>query len=287
MSTISTQDIGIVTDGVVTGKVKLEALRSILLELESVAVAYSGGVDSAFLLYVAHEVLGSAAAAVTALSPSYPSDDIKSAKEVAARIGARHVILYTHEVEDPRYLENTTARCYFCKVEMYASLGAFARANGLKYIVDGLNEDDLTDRRPGRQAALELGVRSPLAQVHLRKEEIRALSRQVGLPTWDKPAMACLSSRVPYGTPITPAALTLIDKAETFLHGLGIHQVRVRHHQDMARLEVEPGDLVRVVENRVVILEKLKALGYKVVALDLEGYRPGSMQGLVSKTWSH
>ncbi len=280
---IEIQEIGLRVESVEARAEKLGALQNILRELESVVVAYSGGVDSTFVLKIAHDILGENAVAVTVLSPSVPSDDLESAKSVARAIGVRHVILNTHEIEDPQYLENTPRRCYFCKTEMYTQLTAFARENNLRHCVDGLNEDDLTDRRPGRQAALEHGVRSPLAQAHLTKAEIRALSKEMGLPTWDKPAMACLSSRVPYGNPITRAALAQIDAAESFLRRLGIHQVRVRHHHAIARLEVEPEDMERVVAQRGEIVAHLKALGYTFVTLDLDGYHTGSLHALVGK----
>jgi pyridinium-3,5-biscarboxylic acid mononucleotide sulfurtransferase len=286
MNIIPIQDLSIREVSSASGEMKLEALKTILSELESAAVAFSGGVDSTFLLKVAHDVLSERAVAVTALSPSFPADDLRSVKQIAGQIGVRHVILETHEVEDPRYLENTSARCYFCKTEMYTELGVFTRENCLRYLVDGLNEDDLNDRRPGRQAALEQGVRSPLAEVHLLKSEIRALSHRMGLPTWDKPSMACLSSRVPYGTTITPSALARIDAAESYLRRLGIRQVRVRHHDGIARLEVDPDDLAFVVEKREAIARKLISLGYTFVALDLQGYHTGRMYEMVSKSWS-
>jgi uncharacterized protein len=287
MTTILAQDISIREEASVSGQQKLEALFALLRKFESVGVAYSGGVDSTFLLRIAHDVLSEQAIAITAVSPSFPVDDLASAKKIAQQIGARHVILETHELEDTRYLENTSARCYFCKTDVYTELGAFARENNLRHLVDGLNEDDLSDRRPGRQAALEHDVRSPLAEVHLFKSEIRELSYQMGLPTWDKPAMACLSSRVPYGTAITRSALAQIDAAESFLRRLGIRQVRVRHHDAIARLEVEPEDLAAVLENREAIVGSLKSMGYIFVALDLEGYHSGSMHALVGKSWNH
>lgn len=277
------QDIGLGENSVAARAEKQSALQNILRELKSVAVAYSGGVDSTFLLKIAHDILGENVIAVTALSPSFPSDDLESAKSVARAIGVQHVILETHEVEDPRYLENTQARCYFCKTEMYTLLTAFAREHHLRYCVDGLNEDDLTDRRPGRQAALERGVRSPLAEAHLTKAEIRAISKDMGLPTWDRPAMACLSSRIPYGSPITRDALAQIDAAESFLRRLGIRQVRVRHHHAIARLEVEAEDMARIFAQRAEIVAHLKALGYTFVTLDLDGYRMGSLHALVGK----
>ncbi len=262
---------------------KVAALKNILYDLQSVVVAYSGGVDSTFVLQIARDVLGENVVAVTALSPSFPSDDLESAKQIARQMGVRHTLLQTHEVEDPRYRENTTARCYFCKTEMYTQLRAFAREHRRQHVVDGLNEDDLTDRRPGRQAALEIGVRSPLAEVHLTKMEIRALSKEIKLPTWDKPAMACLSSRVPFGTPITLEMLAQIDAAESFLRGLGIKQVRVRHHRAIARLEVAPADFARVLEHRAEIAARLKALGYAYIALDLDGYQTGSLHAAVER----
>ncbi len=262
---------------------KLLALQDLIRDLGSVAVAYSGGTDSTFVLKVAHDVLGERTIAFTALSPSFPSEDLESTKKIARDMGVRHILIESHEVEDPRYLENSPRRCYFCKSEVYEQLGVQARQLGLKTIVDGMNEDDRSDRRPGRQAAQERGVRSPLAEVHLTKAEIRTLSRQMSLPTWDKPAMACLSSRVPFGMTITPEALAQIDAAETFLRRLGIRQVRVRHHQSIARLEVEAADMAKVMQHREEIVERFKQLGYTFVAMDLEGYRMGSMHALEHK----
>jgi uncharacterized protein len=262
---------------------KLTALQNLLRGFESVVVAYSGGTDSTFVLKVAHDILGERAIAITALSPSFPSEDRESTINIARDMGVRHILIESREVDDPRYLENSPRRCYFCKSEVYDQLGVYAAQYGMKFIVDGMNEDDRSDRRPGRQAAQERGVRSPLAEVHLTKAEIRTLSRQMGLPTWDKPAMACLSSRVPFGMTITREALAQIDGAESFLRRLGIRQVRVRHHQAIARLEVEAQDIAKVVEHREEIVAQFKKLGYTFVTLDLEGYRMGSLHALENK----
>jgi uncharacterized protein len=250
---------------------KLEALRRLVTELESVVVAFSGGVDSSFVLKIAHDCLGSRAVAVTAVSPSLPGGELDEARNLAAQIGAQHEVIESYEVEDPRYLANTPARCYFCKTEVYTQLHAWAELHGFKRVVDGLNVDDLSDRRPGRQAAVEQGVISPLAQVGLSKTEIRELSKAMGLPTWDKPALACLSSRIPYGTVIQIDMLTQVDRAEGVLRQLGIRQLRVRHHGDVARLEVAPEDFARVIDQRETIHQALRALGYTYIALDLQG----------------
>lgn len=258
-------------------EVKLRSLQRLITELESVVVAFSGGVDSSFMLKVAHDCLGLRAVAVTAISPSLPSGELEEARAVAAYIGARHEVIASHEVEDSRYLANTPARCYFCKNEVYTQLWAWAEEHGFRQVIDGLNMDDLSDRRPGRQAAIEQGGRSPLVEAFLYKSEIRELSRRIGLPTWDKPAMACLSSRIPYGRVITVEDLDRIDRAETVLRRLGVRQVRVRHHGDLARIEVNPQDLSFVLKHREEILTALREEGYTYVALDLEGYRPGSL----------
>src|SRR6266478_4600900 len=221
---------------------QLEALRDNIRKVDSCAVAFSGGVDSTLVLKIAHEVFGARAIAVTALSESLPTGELEEAEELARTIGARHIVLRTFETQDENYLANAANRCYFCKTEMYARISEFARDEQLDAVLDGLNQDDLQDRRPGRAAAIERGVISPLVDAGLTKEDIRTLSREMGLPTWDKPALACLSSRIPHGTPISLRALTQVDRAETFLRKLGVRQVRVRHHGDMARIEVEPSD---------------------------------------------
>ena len=256
---------------------KLEALRRSIGQVESCAVAFSGGVDSTLVLQIAHEVLGERAIAVTALSESLPSGELEEARRLAAEIGARHVILRTFETQDENYLANAANRCYFCKAEMYARIKEFAAREGLAVVIDGLNQDDLSDRRPGRAAAIEHSVISPLVEAELNKQEVRSLSHQLGLPTWDKPALACLSSRIPHGTPITLQALTQVDRAEMFLRKLGVHQVRVRHLGSVAKIEVEPRDFQLVQSRESEISAHLRKLGFANVVLDPEGYRTGKL----------
>jgi pyridinium-3,5-biscarboxylic acid mononucleotide sulfurtransferase len=251
-------------------------LRERIRHLESAAVAFSGGVDSTFVLHVARELLGDRVVGVTALSESLPSGELEEAEELARRIGARHVVLRTHETQNEDYLLNAANRCYFCKTEMYVRIREFASTEGLDAVLDGLNVDDLEDRRPGRAAAIEHGVISPLVEAGLNKEEIRLLSREAGLPTWDKPALACLSSRIPHGTPITLQALSQVDRAEAFIKKLGIRQVRVRHHGQSARIEVEPQDFALLRAKEFEINAHLNALGFVQVFLDPAGYVSGN-----------
>ncbi len=215
---------------------------------------------------------------------SLPSGELEEAEELARAIGARHIVLRTFETQDPNYLANAANRCYFCKTEMYARISAFARSEGFAAVLDGLNQDDLSDRRPGRAAALEHGVISPLVEAGLNKEDVRVLSRQFELPTWDKPALACLSSRIPHGTPITLQALTQVDRAEAFLRKLGVRQVRVRHLGATARIEVERRDfnLVRLRESEITA--HLNALGFADIVLDPEGYRAGNLHSISTNT---
>jgi uncharacterized protein len=258
---------------------KLNLLRQQIRRTESALVAFSGGVDSTFVLAVAHDVLGDQVIGVTALSESLPSGELESAQKLADQIGARHFVLRTFETQDQNYLANAANRCYFCKGEMYSRIKVFAQKEQMKSVLDGLNEDDLSDRRPGRAAAIECGVISPLVDAGLNKTEVRALSRELGLPTWDKPALACLSSRIPHGTPITLAALNQVDRAESYLRTLGVGQVRVRHHGDEARIEVEPHDFLLVRTREREIAKHLQALGFTNVVLDPEGYRYRTASG--------
>lgn len=258
---------------------KAQAVARILSDLGSVIVAFSGGVDSAYLAVTAHAVLGPRALAITADSPSYPERHRELATRVARTFGLSHEFVRTLELERPEYRANPANRCYFCKEELYTTLGAVARARGIVAIVDGSNADDRGDYRPGRQAAREHHVRSPLDEAGLTKDEIRLLSRRMGLPTWDEPASACLSSRIPYGTEVTDEKLRMIERAEQALGDLGFRVYRVRHHDEVARLEIAVPEMARALdpETNAQIVRALKAIGYQYVSLDLQGYRMGSL----------
>lgn len=258
---------------------KVARLEDLFRDMGSALVALSGGVDSTFLAAMAHDALGEAALAVTGVSPSVPASELDEARRLAHQIGIRYETIETQEMARPGYVENSPQRCYFCKDELFRQLQALARQRGIAWVVDGCNVDDLGDHRPGRRAAAEHGVRSPLIEAELSKEEIRALSRARGLPTWDKPAMACLASRVPYGTAISVEMLDQIGAAESFLRSLGLRQLRVRHHGEIARIEVDQDGMELLMRdgNRGRVVERLRSLGYLHVTLDLAGFRSGSM----------
>jgi pyridinium-3,5-biscarboxylic acid mononucleotide sulfurtransferase len=257
---------------------KEQALERTLSSLGSVVVAYSGGVDSAYLAFVAGRTLGERAWAVTADSASYPERHRAMAIQIAERFGLRHEIIRTHEIDKPEYRANPVNRCYFCKHELYTELSRIA-AERHATVVDGNNADDRGDYRPGRQAAREFGVRSPLDEVDLTKGEIRELSKRAGLPSWDEPASACLSSRIPYHTEVTPEKLNMIERAESAMRDLGFRVFRVRHHDELARIEIAHEEMSRAFESEIgaAIVRELKAIGYRHVTLDLQGYRMGSL----------
>ncbi len=259
---------------------KYQKLRQLLSSLKKVLVAFSGGVDSTFLLYVSKEVLGrNNVLAVIAESPTYPKDEIELAKKLAQALGVDYQVIKTEEFLDQNFVSNPNDRCFYCKRELFMKLNILAKEKGFDCVVDGSNLDDLADYRPGSQAKQELGVRSPLQEAGLRKEEIRQLSKTLGLSTWDKPAYACLASRIPYGTKITQDLLARIEEGEKFLRSLGFKQLRVRHHASLVRIEVENDDLGKIMSPRIMdeIAKKFEELGYTYVTLDLKGYRTGSM----------
>ena len=263
--------------------IDLEARRSALDDrlrsLNSLVVAYSGGVDSAYLAYAATQILGPRAICVTADSPSYPANHRRMAERIATQFALHHEFIETRELLNPEYRANDSNRCYHCKHELYTGLTSLARARGFDAVADGNNADDRGDYRPGRRAAREFGVISPLDDAGLTKADIRELSRAAGLPCWDEPASACLSSRLPYGSEVTEDKLLAIERAEEIVRSLGFRVVRVRHHDDVARLELARDEMPRLLEPGVseAIDRDLRALGFRYVAVDLKGYRLGSL----------
>ena len=258
-------------------KSKLEALQRLFGEMGSAIVAFSGGIDSALVLKVAHETLGSRAIAITAVSPTFPALELETARLVGAEIGARHLIIETDQLQIPEFSRNDAGRCYHCKTDLYQALGKMRHEMGIKAIVDGTNVDDLGDDRPGITAAREWDVRSLLVEAEISKAEVRALAKDLGLSNWDKPAAACLSSRIPRGVVITREKLSRVEQAEAMLLQEGVRQVRVREQGETARIELDEGEMIGMLDagRRSRISARLKELGYRFVTLDLEGYRQG------------
>jgi len=258
---------------------KFEKLKEILSEMGKVLIAFSGGVDSTFLLKVAQDVLGENVLAVIASSETYPGREREEAIRLAQMFNVRYIVIHTKELDNPEYSSNPPERCYFCKKELFSKLKNIADAEDIPYVLDGSNYEDTTDFRPGIKAAEELKIRSPLKEVRLLKKEIRQLSRELDLPTWDKPSFACLSSRFPYYSEIDSNSLKQIDQAEEFLRGLGFKQIRVRHHGQTARIEIEQDEFPKMIKPgiREEVVENFRKLGYTYVTLDLAGYRTGSM----------
>lgn len=259
---------------------KLARAKDRISRCGSAVVAFSAGVDSTLVLAIAQEVLGDRAVALTTHSPSVPQVERAEARALAARLGVRHLERESREQEDPGYVANGSDRCYHCKRELYRICGEAARELGAAAVLDGFNADDRQDHRPGHRAADEALVRSPLAEAGLSKLEVRAWSAAYGLPTWDKPQMACLASRIPYGTPVTPERLAQVERAEAGLRALGLRDVRVRHHGEIGRVEIGEGELAAAFERRAEVVAAVKAAGFKIAALDLEPFRSGRMNEL-------
>ncbi len=266
-------------------KEKIKKLKDTIKTLESVVVAFSGGVDSSLVAKVCYDVLGDKALAVTARSETYPLYEYEEAKKIAQEIGIPHMTVDTSELGIKGFAENPPNRCYFCKSELFSKLKKIAKEKGCKNVVDGANFDDTNEYRPGLEAARELDVRSPLKESGLRKADIREISKHLKLSNWDKPSYACMSSRFPYGESITEEKLTLVAAAEAYLRSIGLRQFRVRHHDTIARIEVLPEDIPLLLQNgkRTQLVKRFKEIGYQYVTLDMEGYRSGSMNEVLDK----
>ena len=260
-----------------TSAPRLARMKEAISACGSALVAFSGGVDSTFVLAVAAEVLGPRALALTAHSPAVPRAEREEARRLAASLGVRHLERESLEQQDPRYVANPEDRCYYCKRELYRLCDETARAEGLAAVLDGFNADDRRDHRPGHRAAEEGRVRSPLAEAGLTKDEVRAWSQAYGLPTWDKPQMACLASRIPYGTPVTPERLAQVERAEAAVRALGFRDLRVRHHGDIGRVEIGEAELDAAFARRADVARAVKGAGFRIAALDLEPFRSGRM----------
>ncbi len=264
-------------------KDKYNKLKELISSYPNLLVAYSGGVDSTLLLKIAFDVLGENTIGIIGISPSIPGREVKEAQEIARKFNLPFALVETHEMDDAKYSRNPENRCYYCKKELFGELYDYAAANGFTHLADGTNLDDATDHRPGRQAAAELHVVSPLSEAGLQKQHIRQLSRFLGLPTWNKPALACLSSRFPTGTPITGKALHMVEEAEDYLYSRDFKILRVRHHGKLARIEVGEEEINRLLDDaiRKEIYQRFREIGYAFVSLDLAGYRQGSLNQLL------